>query len=115
MANPPDRLAHGNIPLIEWYLQQMKAYEVANGKRLLDYVDVHYYPENVKLEPAGNAAKQALRLRSTRSLWDPTYVDESYIAQPVRLISPDARVGRERLLPGPNYRSGNTTGARWRA
>jgi hypothetical protein len=31
------------------------------------------------LAPAGSAATQALRLRSTRSLWDPTYADESWI------------------------------------
>jgi hypothetical protein len=31
------------------------------------------------LSGAGNASTQALRLRSTRSLWDPTYVDESWI------------------------------------
>jgi hypothetical protein len=28
----------------------------------------------------------ARRLRSTRSLWDPTYVDESWIGQPIRFI-----------------------------
>jgi len=35
----------------------------------------------VSLSPAGSAATQATRLRSTRSLWDPTYADESWIAQ----------------------------------
>ncbi len=32
------------------------------------------------MRPAGNAATQTLRLNSTRSLWDPNYVDESWIA-----------------------------------
>src|SRR6185295_8335181 len=27
--NPLDRLAHGNTPFIEWYLQQMRAYELS--------------------------------------------------------------------------------------
>lgn len=78
---PDDRLAHGNVPLIPWYLQQMKAYEQTNGKRILDYLDIHYYPaaNGVALVSAGNDATQALRLRSTRSLWDSTYVDESWI------------------------------------
>lgn len=82
-ATPDDRNAHGGIPLVPWYLQQMKAYEVANGKRLLDYLDLHYYTATpgVSLQPAGNATTQALRLESTRSLWDPTYVDQSWIAQ----------------------------------
>lgn len=86
--NPLDRLAHGNIPYVEWYLQQMKAYEQAHGVRLVDYLDLHYYPQanGVALSSAGSAATQQLRLRSTRSLWDPTYVDESWIGQAVNLI-----------------------------
>ena len=66
---------------VPWYLQQMQAYEQAHGVRILDYLDLHYYPQatGVSLSPAGNAATQALRLRSTRSLWDPTYMDESWI------------------------------------
>jgi hypothetical protein len=86
--NPPDRLAHGNIPYVEWYLQQMHAYEQAHGARLVDYLDLHVYPQanGVALSPAGSAATQQLRLRSTRSLWDPTYVDESWIGQAVNLI-----------------------------
>jgi hypothetical protein len=33
--NPLDRVAHGNTPFVEWYLQQMKQYELANGVRIL--------------------------------------------------------------------------------
>ena len=29
--NPQDRLAHGNVPFLEWYLQQMRAYEQQHG------------------------------------------------------------------------------------
>jgi len=86
--DPQDRLAHGNLPFIEWYLQQMRAYEQQHAVRILDYVDVHYYPQasGVSLSPAGSASTQALRLRSTRALWDPTYTDESWIGEPVRLV-----------------------------
>lgn len=86
--NPQDRLAHGNVPFVEWYLQQMQAYEQQHGTRILDYLDLHYYPQasGVALSPAGSAATQALRLRSTRALWDPTYVDESWINEPVQLV-----------------------------
>ena len=38
----PDRRAHGDIPLIEWDLQQLRAYEESDGTRLLDYMDLHY-------------------------------------------------------------------------
>jgi hypothetical protein len=83
-----DRAAHGNLDFIEWYLQQMKNYQDAHGVRILDYVDVHYYPQatGVSLSSAGSSATQALRLRSTRSLWDSTYTDESWIGEPVYLI-----------------------------
>ncbi|MBK8901177.1 MAG: glycoside hydrolase family 44 protein [Anaerolineaceae bacterium] len=86
--NPPDRLAHGDMPLVEWYLQQLAVYEQTNGTRLLDYLDLHFYPQQsgVALSTAGGDATQALRLRSTRALWDPTYVDESWINEPVELI-----------------------------
>jgi hypothetical protein len=85
---PADRTAHGGTPFVEWYLQQMQAYETAHGVRLLDYLDLHFYPQGsgVALAPAGDLATQALRLRSTRGLWDPAYTDESWIAEPVRLI-----------------------------
>jgi sugar lactone lactonase YvrE len=78
---PDDRLANGDVPFVPWYLQQMRQYEQQNGVRLLDYLDLHYYPQaaGVALAPAGNAGTQALRLRSTRALWDPSYVDESWI------------------------------------
>ncbi len=80
-STPDDRLANGDMPFVPWYLQQFKQYQDANGVRLLDYLDLHYYPQanGIALEPAGDAATQALRLRSTRSLWDPAYVDESWI------------------------------------
>ncbi len=83
----PDYSTHGDQYQIPWYLSQMQQYQQTQGVRLLDYLDLHYYPENgVALTTAGDASLQALRLRSTRSLWDPTYRDESWIGgsdQPV--------------------------------
>jgi hypothetical protein len=94
-ATPDDRNAHGGTPFVPWYLQQMKAYELAHGKRILDFLDLHYYPAapGVSLSPAGSPATQALRLNSTRSLWDPSYVDESWIAN----AGPDG--GIVKLIP----------------
>ncbi|NJN99472.1 MAG: hypothetical protein HC875_37915 [Anaerolineales bacterium] len=98
--NPQDRNAHGGTPFVEWYLQQMKAYEQAHGVRLLDYLDLHYYPQaNVALQPAGDATTQAKRLRSTRSLWDTTYGDESWINEAVYLI-PRMRAWVNTYYPG---------------
>jgi len=86
----PDRKAHGDVPLIEWYLQQVARSEAATGVKLLDVLDLHFYPQGkgigVGLEGNTDAATNALRIRSTRGLWDPSYTDESWIAEPVRLI-----------------------------
>jgi hypothetical protein len=83
-----DYAAHGNTYFVPWYLQQMQAYETQHGVRILDYLDLHYYPQagGVALSSAGSSTTQALRLRSTRSLWDPTYADESWISDMVQLI-----------------------------
>lgn len=87
-SHPKDRLAHGNVPFLEWYLRQMRNYQQQNGKRILDYLDVHFYPQGdgVFSESAGDGDVQALRLRSTRALWDRSYTDESWIGEPVYLV-----------------------------
>jgi len=83
----PDRKAHGDLPFLTWYLQQMHAYQQSSGMRLLDFVDLHYYPQGTSVfSDAVDPQTAALRLRSTRSLWDPTYSDESWIDEPVYLI-----------------------------
>lgn len=84
-----DRRAHGNTALVPWYLQQLASYEKANGKRLLDDLDLHFYPAAQGIYGAGartDAAGSELRLRSTRALWDRGYRDESWINEPVALI-----------------------------
>ncbi|MBE9096237.1 glycoside hydrolase family 44 protein [Tychonema sp. LEGE 07203] len=80
-----DREKHGGVWFGRWYLQQMRACEQQKGVRILDYFDEHYYPvvDDLCLAncPAGDAKTQAARLRSTRSLWDSTYTDESWIGK----------------------------------
>jgi hypothetical protein len=87
-GNPPDRAAHGGTPFGEWYLARMRDYEQEHGVRLLDYYDNHWYPQGsgVAFGNGNDPATNALRLRSTRNLWDPTYVDESWINDTTRLI-----------------------------
>jgi predicted esterase len=101
---PDDRSANGGTPFLAWYLQQMQAYEATNGTRLLDYLDVHWYPQNGSYRnPAGNAAQQAERLDSVRALWDPTYVDPFWAP----IGAPDGGViqliPRLRALVNANY------------
>ena len=71
-----DSAAHGGLNFSQWYLKNMKSASDSHHRRLLDYYDEHYYPA---IDGGTDAAANALRLRSTRSLWDPTYVDESWI------------------------------------
>ncbi len=85
----PDRSAHGGIPLIAWYLQKLAEYEKNHGVRLLDVLDVHFYPAADGLygeQARTDAEGSALRLRATRALWDPDYRDESWIKEPIQLI-----------------------------
>lgn len=78
-SNPESDYPHG-MYFIPWYLQQMHQASQKSGVRLLNYLDVHYYP------PTGNnnaddPTTDALRLRSTRALWDPTYTTEDWMGQ----------------------------------
>ena len=91
-ATHADRNAHGDKPFLAWYLAGMKSASTRAGKRLLDYVDVHFYPQGqadgqgVYTGKSHSRALRSLRLRSTRGLWDPSYRDESWIGEPVALI-----------------------------
>ena len=86
----PDRRIHGDQALIPWYLQSLRQYEIRNHIKLLDIVDVHFYPmaQGLGIGTSGgtDSAAASLRIRSTRSLWDPTYVDESWINERMRVI-----------------------------
>ena len=84
----PDRRAHDDLPLVEWYLRKLREHEQQTGVRVLDVLDLHFYPQpaNVYGGGATDSKTAALRLRSTRALWDPSYVDESWIKEAVRLL-----------------------------
>lgn len=82
----PDRAAHGNMDYTPWLLQQFQNYETQNGRRLLDVFTLHYYPQGGEFGDDVSPAMQLRRNRSTRSLWDPNYVDESWINTQVKLI-----------------------------
>jgi hypothetical protein len=74
-----DKQAHGDVPLMRFYLQHLAQYEKDHGTRLVDCVDIHPYPQS------GTPP-----LDSPRDLWDPTYKDPTWIndlyGEPVRLL-----------------------------
>jgi PKD repeat protein len=82
----PDRAAHANWDYLPWLLDQMHQNEVATGKRLLDVFSVHWYPQGGEFGSDVSTTMQQLRNKSTRSLWDPNYVDATWINDKVMLI-----------------------------
>ncbi len=82
----PDRAAHGNMEYSAWLLQQFKNYETQNGRRILDIFSLHAYPQGGEGGDDISTAMQQKRNRSTRSLWDVNYTDESWINDKVKLI-----------------------------
>jgi hypothetical protein len=75
---------------LSFYLKQMKARSATAHKRLLDVLDLHWYTEvtvgdvhdgipvtGINTSPAVVAA----RVQAPRSLWDPSYVENSWITQ----------------------------------
>jgi hypothetical protein len=87
-----DKAAHSDQDFLPWFLNQAATLEADTGARLLDALDIHYYPEGVFLG-GEDEATTGHRLRASRSLWDPTYTDESWIG-----TSADATVTQ----PSPN-------------
>ncbi|HEV3082956.1 MAG TPA: glycoside hydrolase family 44 protein [Gemmataceae bacterium] len=63
-----------------WLLDQLRQHDAATGQRLLDYFTLHFYPQGGQFGNDVSTNMELLRNRSTRSLWDPNYVDESWIA-----------------------------------
>ncbi len=84
--NLPDRANHGGWDYLPWLLDQLRQNQVSTGKRLLDVFSVHYYPQGGEFWGDTSNTLQLLRNRSTRSLWDPNYTDESWIGSKVQLI-----------------------------
>jgi len=83
-----DRDAHGDVPFVQWYLRQVCTYQQMHGVRLVDYLDLHYYPQGAgiidfnssNLSFSESATVAARRLRSLKELYDPAWVSESWMA-----------------------------------
>ncbi len=82
---------------LAYYLSRMKDASDKEGKRLLDVLDIHWYPEargNGKriVFNQGSAEETAYaRVQAPRSLWDKNYIEDSWICNdakdcPIALI-----------------------------
>lgn len=81
----PDRASQTNgMDYLPWLLTQWKA-----AGHPVDVVSLHFYPQGgVYREDGGDLSPegQRLRNRSTRDLWDPDYVDPTWINDRIALI-----------------------------
>lgn len=82
----PDRSAQNGWLYLPWLLDQLRREHELSGRRLVDIFSVHYYPKGGESSDDLSVEKQLLRNRSTRSLWDPNYFDESWVEDYVQLI-----------------------------
>ena len=94
LQDAPD---NGGRDFLDFYLDSMREAEGRARRRLVDVLDLHWYPEarggGVRISENNNTAAVAeARVQAPRSLWDAGYVENSW-------ISIDARVGAIRLVP----------------
>jgi hypothetical protein len=86
----------GELHYYEWLLNEVRLAETAQGRTLMDVLDLHWYPEaqGAGVRITGNntsAAVVAARVQAPRSLWDPTYTETSWITSccsggPIKLL-----------------------------
>jgi mannan endo-1,4-beta-mannosidase len=96
LSDAPDAKEHNDKygSYLDYFLASMKELEAKHKKRLVHVLDVHWYPEargTKRITDKDNSPKTvAARLQAPRSLWDPTYMEKSWIAgetgKPIRLI-----------------------------
>ncbi|HEY4232021.1 MAG TPA: glycoside hydrolase family 44 protein [Lacipirellulaceae bacterium] len=88
----------GEMLYYDYLLQQVHAAELSQGRKLMDVLDLHWYPEatggGVRITDTSANPSQALidaRVQAPRSLWDPSYTETSWITQystlgPIKLL-----------------------------
>jgi hypothetical protein len=128
LQDAPDKNAHqapshpggdqsGEMHFYEYLLNEVRLAdqqhftpaELAEGKTLMDVIDLHWYPEAKSgTDPNGgtritennnSAAVVAARVQAPRSLWDPTYTETSWVSQWGTWQGSPGNMGPVRLLP----------------
>ena len=108
---------------LDFYLAGMRDVEKTSGTRILDALDIHWYPEakggGKRITEGGNGDDVVrARLQAPRSLWDASYQEDSWITndvihKPINLL-PRLRAQIKANYPGTklafteyNYGGGN--------
>jgi hypothetical protein len=120
----------GELHYYEWLLNEVRAAETAQGRTLMDVLDLHWYPEaqgrdnNNTLQRITFASNQthpgvvAARVQAPRSLWDETYTETSWITNccsggPIKLLThvqrdiDDFKPGTKIAITEYNYGAGS--------
>jgi len=106
-----DGLSENYEWFVDYYLEQMKEKSDAEGKRLLDVFDVHYYPEakggGMRVtfgEDSSNTECNKARLQAPRTLWQESFREDSWIGEPwfdqYRPILPKIQESINKYYPG---------------
>jgi hypothetical protein len=98
-SNLPDQTKHNGADYVPYLLQQLSNYQAKTGQRLLDVFSLHFYPQSGEFSDDDSASMKLMRNRSTRQLWDPNYVSESWINSTVELI-PRMKTWVQTYYPG---------------
>lgn len=109
LQNAPD--ADGKGEFVDYFLAQMKSAEDSAGRRLVDYLDLHWYPEatgggvritnTAPTDATKLADYQNARLQAPRSLWDSSYKETSWIISSIQ--APINLIPRMRQKIATNY------------
>jgi hypothetical protein len=82
-----DKAAHGGVPHIQWFIQQIGQYYKNTQVRLLDVLDIHCYPEATgSSKGSSDLATIVSALRSTRELYDENHIAEAWFVEPMGYI-----------------------------
>jgi mannan endo-1,4-beta-mannosidase len=98
LQSAPDWSGAGWSGTYPWYvdgfLDKLKVQSTADGKRLLDVLDFHWYPEHQGADNGGTLRRvydgnpqtwdshngvRTARMQAPRSLWDPSFIENSWI------------------------------------
>jgi hypothetical protein len=88
---------YGKQFFLDVYLDRMREAERSGGRRLLDVLDIHWYPaarskgQEIVNDIAPQTPEMAwARMQAPRSLWDSTYDERSWVSEvqggPIRLL-----------------------------
>ncbi|MEO1498008.1 MAG: glycoside hydrolase family 44 protein [Planctomycetota bacterium] len=86
---PPSNRPLDQLHYNRWLLEQFAVEEQQQGRVLMDALDLHWYPEArgggtriIGQTPITPEIIEA-RVQAPRSLWDPTYIEDSYITRDI--------------------------------